>query len=147
MPAALDLDRVARVTRTTAITDFLEWLAAQLAEDEELVEGLPPRRPTYADTHSGLELTHDGLMADPVRVMRDCEAKRLIVELHAPTMAGQTVGRVILGQLIEPVWVCPSCSVDGGNGYTGIVEAPCPTLRAIAAVYADHPGYREEWRP
>lgn len=25
--------------------------------------------------------------------------------------------------------------------------APCPTLRHLAAVYADHPNYREEWAP
>lgn len=24
---------------------------------------------------------------------------------------------------------------------------PCPTLFALAAVYADHPDYRPEWRP
>jgi hypothetical protein len=23
---------------------------------------------------------------------------------------------------------------------------PCPTLRALASVYADHPDYRDEWR-
>lgn len=70
-----------------------------------------------------------------------------VFEAHRPTMAGQTVGRVILGQLIEPVWVCPVCSANEGDGYNGLVEAPCPTLRAIAAGFDDLPGFREEWRP
>lgn len=26
-------------------------------------------------------------------------------------------------------------------------ELPCPTLRLLARPYADHPDYREEWRP
>ncbi|WP_434744798.1 DUF6221 family protein [Streptomyces sp. A-14] len=25
--------------------------------------------------------------------------------------------------------------------------APCPDLRDLAAVYADHPDYQQEWRP
>ncbi len=26
-------------------------------------------------------------------------------------------------------------------------EWPCPTIRALASVYADHPDYQQEWRP
>ena len=46
----------------------------------------------------------------------ECEAKRLIIELHGSQLT--TDGR--------PYW--------------------SPELRALAAVYADHPDYREEWR-
>jgi hypothetical protein len=38
---------------------------------------------------------------------------------------------------------CEMCgSVDDSP-----VEWPCETLLALASVYADHPDYRDEWRP
>lgn len=32
-------------------------------------------------------------------------------------------------------------------GYSDDPDEPCPTLRLLALPYADHPSYREEWRP
>ena len=54
---------------------------------------------------------------DPARVLAECEAKRLIVEHFSET------GIDFLGE---------------------IARVP---LRALAAVYADHPDYDEAWRP
>jgi hypothetical protein len=59
----------------------------------------------------------------PDRVLAECAAKRRIVELHS-------------GENDTP------CQSWAGN-YT---YEPCPTLRALASVYADHPEFREEWR-
>lgn len=95
----------------------------------------------------------------PARVLAECEAKRCIVELHA-------------GQVEHVEWfdapgagrasVCPSCRPAERTewhpevGHAGVrpegfvasyVMAPCPTLRALAAVYSDHPDYDPIWRP
>lgn len=29
----------------------------------------------------------------------------------------------------------------------GVVLVPCPTVRHLAAIWADHPDYRQEWKP
>lgn len=60
---------------------------------------------------------------DPARVLAECEAKRRIVERH------HAAGRSGL---------CDECHAQ---------VWPCPTLRALALPYADHPEFREEWRP
>ena len=38
----------------------------------------------------------------------------------------------------EPGNWCNDCSSD---------VWPCPTMAALSGIYADHPDYREEWRP
>jgi hypothetical protein len=62
---------------------------------------------------------------DPARVLAECEAKRRIVERHYEVPAS------------DIMWSsCPVCRETW----------PCPDLRALASVYADHADYREEWR-
>ena len=60
----------------------------------------------------------------PERALAECEAKRRVVEEHSP---------------YDEEW-CSSC------GDVPQVDYPCLTVRALAAVYADHPDYRDEWR-
>lgn len=60
----------------------------------------------------------------PARVLAECKAKREIVELHAGGDA----------------W-CDHCSADR----PGSASDACPTIRALASVYADREGYRAEW--
>lgn len=67
----------------------------------------------------------------PERVLAECAAKRRIVGLHGPDHEGGHE--------------CPS-EPEGGSLVTGFYDGDCPTIRAIASVYADHPDYREEWR-
>lgn len=72
---------------------------------------------------------------DPARVLREVEAKRQIIDEHSITQA--TVdGEVGFG--------CVMChELDGqvrAGGY-------CRTLRLLALPYADHPSYREEFKP
>jgi len=60
---------------------------------------------------------------DPARTLADIAAKRRILEEHAP-------GR-------------DRCDEHDASFRT----IPCPTILALASVYADHPDHRQEWRP
>lgn len=75
----------------------------------------------------------------PERIVGECTAKRQIVELHGEllTMRG------------EPYGYCRMCAENEEADWDGAppVAWPCPTLRHLASVYADHPDYREDWRP
>lgn len=64
---------------------------------------------------------------DPARVLREIDAKRMIVAAHErrPMSKGDSAD-------------CAHC--------WGAVW-PCPTLRLLASVYNDRPGFKEEWRP
>ena len=70
------------------------------------------------------------------RLLADCAAKRRIVELHQPEYAPATDWQ---GAHL-------SCSCNPTDEFLG-TDWPCRTLLAVASVYADHPDYREEWRP
>lgn len=143
------------------ITEFLE---ARIAEDEDraryLLKGLEDDiAANYADMvderglmtptrklHAELWATHDGQsktrnfakgqaiadFADPTRVLAECAAKRAIIELHNDREGD-----------------CEQCSDYGWfaalDGAYFHEEFPCPTLQSIAAVYASHPDYRQEW--
>ena len=60
---------------------------------------------------------------DTKRVLAECEAKRRIVERHSGTHM--------------PIGTAPF----------GYQSATSDVLRDLAAVYADHSDYREEWKP
>ncbi|MGV9756956.1 DUF6221 family protein [Streptomyces tricolor] len=63
---------------------------------------------------------------DPARVLRDVEAKRGIVD--------------DLAEVIR--WAARK-----GPGYQDGADSCERTLKRLALPYADHPNYREEWRP
>ena len=69
---------------------------------------------------------------DPARILREVEAKRKIVAEHA----------------MEPGFLPPSCSrcYETDDDWEALLW-PCPTIRALASVYSDHPDYDETWRP
>jgi lipopolysaccharide biosynthesis regulator YciM len=70
---------------------------------------------------------------NPARVLAQCAAMRKIVEDHRPFRLAQTV--------------CQTCEEKPQIGYeAGVVEWPCPTIRALASIWSDHPDWREEWR-
>ena len=69
---------------------------------------------------------------DPARVLAECEAKLLIVREHPRH-----------GWLPEGRDECAQCGCADDNA----VDWPCLTLKALTLPYADHPDYREEWRP
>lgn len=64
---------------------------------------------------------------DPARVLAECAAKCRIVEMHGGA---------------PPFYVDPCDAHDPITCET----VPCPTLIALAARYADHPDFREDWR-
>lgn len=49
----------------------------------------------------------------------------------------------------SPLHVCVNIADDGQTDYSDdesdLGYAPCPTLRALAAVYADHPAFNPDW--
>jgi hypothetical protein len=139
------------VTSTEQLT-LTEFLLQRIAEDEERAadaghggtrrQGQPLSR--WVATQDGLFLTLDGTLStysplrglagrptvinhvarwDPARVLAECEAKRRIVKLCAD----------IEGKAVE------------GNWWN--LQEHEAILAALALPYADHPDYREEWRP
>jgi hypothetical protein len=135
---------------TPTITEFLE---ARITEDEarfDLPEfvleesahgygwgnrGYCPLCDSYQ--FSGLEsVTEEGWWAhaeDAHRMrqrLAECAAKRAIVEEHYWRSAEGQRG-------------CGLCNYNRDYGWEE--TGPCKTIRALAAVYADHPDYRREW--
>jgi hypothetical protein len=73
----------------------------------------------------------------PERVLREVEAKRRIMERH----------RRYDGIGSKYTDYCEGCPSGDDSGYPEVELDECPELRDLAAVYSDHPDYREEWRP
>ena len=104
------------------ITEFLE---ARIAEDEK-----------NAGTY--VEVLPEGDMAPLFRrVLAECAAKRAIIEEHAIDL-----------DMRDPY--CDTCAewwkCEVGEG-PPMVKYPCPTIRALTAVYKDHKDYDPEWSP
>jgi hypothetical protein len=116
------------------ITEFLE---ARIAEDEALaraaIELYAPDawdNPAIGGNYHPADISFWNNQT-PVRVLAECAAKRVILELH-PT-------RIYTDE--EPgfsmiLWDC-MCNRQ--------TSKPCPTIGALTAVYADHPDYDPHW--
>jgi hypothetical protein len=91
---------------------------------------------------------------DPARVLAECKAKRAILAEHRPEVETVEWFDTVSDTGTAPV--CPSCRPkepiewhprpgEAGVRPEGFVPtyvlAPCPTLQALAAVYANHPDY------
>lgn len=124
------------------MSDLTEFLLARIAEDESDAWWVHHR-----DCATNSAAAIGGFPCDciwPKRVTADCEAKRRIVARHTQKV-GENLPR-------HPI--CAECGgadwrPEGGvlQPFPWVMPWPCHTLRALAAVYADHPDYREEWRP
>jgi len=95
---------------------------------------------------------------DPARVLAECEAKRRIVEANSGSVRAKrdapkhTVRFDGDGRTIEMEGLLLSLrlSPEQSEAFMATWYEPVPpnaTLCALASVYADHPDYREEWRP
>jgi len=112
---------------TLTITEFLE---ARIAEDEGLAKAsianyTPDEwdNPSRWANHYAADVefwdTHT-----PYRVLAECAAKRAVISNVGPYSCSQAH---------------PQFDVYHPDGHLS------PVIRAIAAVYASHPDYREEW--
>jgi hypothetical protein len=85
---------------------------------------------------------------DPARVLREVEAKRAVVQLHH--IVHRNVAWLEDGQeAVAELPVCGHC-VPRHSAFPSrqdVPEGPCATVLLLAAVYADHPDYRQEWTP
>jgi len=63
---------------------------------------------------------------DPARVLAECDAKRRIIGVHGLNEFN-----------VDP------CDAHDDT----FASVPCDTVRLLALPYADHPDYRDEWRP
>lgn len=132
--------------------DLVQWLRAQLDEDEQIARAATagpwaqsgigeygwgvsfsaPGAGVEADDSDQGRADADHIAAwDPARVLREIDAKRQLLDLHAP---GET--EYVDGD------VCMACDVRGSAPFY-----PCKTLRLLALPHADRPGYQESWRP
>ena len=125
------------------MNDLIAFLRARLDEDEAAarrVDGAWQEEPEsigviLVNGEPLIEGHITGLTAhiarhDPARVRREVAAKRAIVAEHQDSNPPN----------LGPVRVLAYC-------LTCDDLAPCPTLCALAAVYSDHPDYRQEWKP
>jgi len=122
------------------VDDLIAFLRARLGEDEAAAKAAAERTPspwvgafkqvTSEPSGAGIRvvasaensgISHHIERWDPARVLRDAAFKRLLLDLHEPDQYG-----------------CQRCEEPG---------PACRTLWELAAVYSDHPDYRQEWAP
>lgn len=100
--------------------ELVEFLLARIAEDEAMSQAAVRWSEGASQWSDAGEPDWQHIARwDPARVLVECDAKRRIVELHP-----------------EHGW--SHCEGE---------SLPCPTLRLLALPYAEHPDYREEWKP
>jgi hypothetical protein len=100
-----------------------EFLAARLDEDERVAHEAAESdamtsKPSTPPTRKWTHIARH----DPARVLAEVEAKRRIVEMGASYVP----------------------ELEHGDNGEWALDA---TLRLLALPYADHPDYRQEWRP
>jgi hypothetical protein len=85
---------------------------------------------------------------DPDRALREVERDRRIIEEHG--IVHRNIGWLSYGdETYDEVPVCGLC-VPKHSHYPrreDVPVGPCLTVRLLALPYADHPDYREAWRP
>ena len=120
---------------TTGTLTLTAFLLARIAEDEAAARSLgfatEPKPGDYLYDHALSDCdAHYHVGTPPARVLAECEAHRQIVErcIAEPYDCGKAH---------------PTMDVYHPGGHAD----EDPTLRALAAVYADHPDYDEAWRP
>jgi hypothetical protein len=103
--------------------DLAEWFTQIWDEEERLAK-------RAGDTLTTPEIDNYGHLTVPSGwMLARIAADRQILALHA----GHPVN-------LDNEIRCTECTSDQ-------LHYPCRTVRLLASVYAERPGYREEWRP
>lgn len=92
-------------------------------------------------TVEGVELAAFIARRDPARALAEVDAKRRVLARHQPYDASYYGGYRDPDEDEDERG--PHCRTCGDM----TTRWPCGTLRDIAAVYREHPGYRPEWAP
>jgi hypothetical protein len=116
-----------------------EFLLARIAEDEWVANGLNGATRIIGNTPDfygvgGPAAADFWQRFDPARVLAECEAKRRIVELHVATERAVAT-------------IAPLDDVIGDAFSQSALAVTTGVLQLLALPYADHPEFREEWRP
>lgn len=136
----------------SGMDDLVQFLRDRLAEDEQAARRAGSSFRQIGET--GVIVATDGDRAeecasanwsgiaehivrhDPARVLRDVEAKRAAIDQCAYWNERAAC------EAVEPPKY-PQPGLDIGL----LLDAMNPVLRALALTYADHPDYRDSWRP
>lgn len=130
-----------------------EFMLARIAEDEAVADQCEEN----PDCLVGPEhVTGIGrvMVVGRSRVLAECEAKRHIIEWHESwpvlvetqpefTPTGADVQTMTFQMSQKIAWL----TTQEYRARFGDEPPSSPMLRALAAVYSDHPDYRDEWRP
>lgn len=101
-----------------------EFLLARIEQDERAAMKL-------AETDNRPVLSLAITVNHPQRILAECAAKRAILGMHRNMPSPFEEG------------LCAVCAETGPDAQA----FPCDTIKALAAVYSDHPAYQEEWKP
>ncbi len=122
-----------------------EFLQARIAEDVARGAALPKTDRLMACLSMG-ELSVNNvraIAAHASRALAECDAKLQIVALHHVAQLG--FGPDVVG--------CDNCHGELPETWgpdllpPGASLWPCETVQLLALPYADHPDFRQEWRP
>lgn len=124
--------------------DLSTWLDERIVEDVRVARDADPTLDGIADSW----FTADGDIRfiqhfTSARVLAECEAKRKVIDLHTLPEDAELPHGHWEGYGSDEVWVrdepnvCPVCNES----------EPCTTVRLLAVPFAEHPGYRPEWKP
>ena len=84
---------------------------------------------------------------DPARVLREVAAKRRIVDDYGSALDNRQSIRAEIRKILHSNPDAFGALSRQENALIDKAEGLLPIVRLIATVYADHPDYREEWRP
>jgi hypothetical protein len=138
---------------TTTPADPASFIEERLDEDEAMARAASAGEwlPRQDDMQANVETLDDGEWSlvvgivsfadadhiaryDPARVLREVEAKRLILAQHRHRQADYCS------------FGCDLCHFHSEYGMPPGVNW-CETVRALASVWPDHPDYQTEWAP
>lgn len=114
------------------MTTLPEFILARIAEDEAAAR--PYETAVLEDAPVVAWGFGQATTKRQMRALADCEAKRRIVDWLTEVIADKE--RVLADPDPAMVWA--------GDQH---LNAMALAVQALASVYADHPDYREEWRP